>query len=125
MIDAFIESRSPNEWVLCQYWKTSHKEDILEYVLDPEGLDTTRFEIVATSVTIEQENLTSAFKLSFRTTQRVPIEKGTSLSRIVYGTPMVLWRDYLIGSYVKPQAMVHGIFLWSMIENSIFYFEVC
>ena len=125
VIDAFIESRSPNEWVLCQYWKTSHKEDILEYVLDPEGLDTTRFEIVATSVTIEQEKLTSPTKLSFRTIQRAPIDDRTSLSNGSFTTPMVLWRDYLIGSYVRPQPRTHGLFLWNMRENVIFYFEVC
>ena len=90
-----------------------------------DALDMTRFEIVATSVTFEQENLTSPIKLSFRTIRRVPIERGTSLPANVYASPMVLWRDYLIGSYVRPQLMIHGIFLWSLRENSIFYFEVC
>ena len=85
----------------------------------------TRFEIVATLVTFEQENLTSSIKVTFRTIQRAPIERGTSLSDYVSGSPKVLWRDYLIGSFVRSQARTHGIFLWSMRKNSIFYFEVC
>ncbi len=35
---------------------------------------------------------------------------------------MVLWRDYLLGSYFTATG---GLFLWSMTENSLFYFEVC
>ena len=85
----------------------------------------TRLELVATSVTFEQENLTSPIKLSFRTIRRVPIEKGTSLSGNAFNHPMVLWRDYVIGLYVKEPIRTYGIFLWSMRENSIFYFEVC
>ena len=38
---------------------------------------------------------------------------------------MALWRYYLIGPYFRPQSMTHGLFLWSMTENSVFYFEVC
>ena len=38
---------------------------------------------------------------------------------------MVLWRDYLMGSYVRAQSSTRGLFLWSMKENSVFYFEVC
>ena len=37
----------------------------------------------------------------------------------------VLWRDYLIGSFDMVPLSTYGIFLWSMRENSIFYFEVC
>ena len=85
----------------------------------------TRFEIVATSVTFEQESLTSPIKLSFRTIRSVPIEKEISVSNNSYTSPMVLWHDYLIGTYVEKQLRTHGIFLWSMRENSIFYFEVC
>jgi hypothetical protein len=80
---------------------------------------------VATSVTFEQENLISPIKLSFRTIQRVPVEKGISLSNSFSSSPMVLWRDYLIGSYFRAQPRTGGLFLWSMTENSIFYFEVC
>ena len=87
-------------------------------------MDTTSFEIVATLVTFEQENPASPTKLSFRTTQRVQIETGTSLSNNAFISPMVLWRDYLMGSYVRAQSRTHGLFLWSMSENSIFYFEV-
>jgi len=76
---------------------------------------------VATSVTFVQETLISPIKLSFRTTQRVPVEKGISLSN----NPMVLWRDYWIGSYFRAQPWARGLFLWSMTENYIFYFEVC
>ena len=84
-----------------------------------------RFEIVATSVTFEQENLTSPTKLSFRTIQRVTIEGGTSLSYISSESQLVIWRDYLIGSYDKAQPKTHGLFLWSIRENSVFFFEVC
>ena len=38
---------------------------------------------------------------------------------------MVLWRDYLIGSFARPQPRTRGLFLWNMRENSVFYFEVC
>ena len=94
------------------------------YILTTETFDTIRIEIVATSVTLEQENLTSPIKLSFRTIQKVPLEMGTSLSD---SFSTVLWRDYLIGSFVKARALPRtcGIFLWSMRENSILYFEVC
>ena len=85
----------------------------------------TRTEIVATSVTFEQENLTSPIKLSFTTTQRVLVEEGTSLSGNAYTHPTALWRGYLIGSYAREQPRTCGIFLWSMKENSLFYFEVC
>src|SRR5258706_16123863 len=87
-----------------------------------EALDTTRFEIVATSVTLEQENLISPIKLSFKTTQKVELEKEISLSNRFSDTPMALWCDYLIGTYF---GATDGLFLWSMTENSIFYFEVC
>ena len=80
---------------------------------------------MATSVTFEQENLTSPIKLSFRTIQRVPIERGTQISNISSSNPMVLWHDYLIGSFARPQPRTRGLFLWSMGENSVFYFEVC
>ncbi len=74
---------------------------------------------MATLVTFEQKNLISPIKLSFRTIQRAPLEKGTLF--VWVGMPMVLWRDYLIGSHFKATG---GLFLWSMTENSIFYFEV-
>ena len=80
---------------------------------------------MATSVIFEQENLISPTKLSFRTIQRVSIAKGTSLSDSFSSSPMILWRDYLIGAYVKTQPLTRGLFLWSMRDNSIFYFEVC
>ena len=80
---------------------------------------------MATSVTFEQENLISPIKLSFRIIQRVTIEKGTSLSNSSSTSPMVLWRDHLMGSYVRAEPRTHGLFLWNMRENSIFYFEVC
>ncbi len=85
-------------------------------------MDTTRFEIVATSVTFEQENLISPIKLSFQTIQSVPVEKGISLLNCFFSGPMALWRDYLIGLYFGATS---GLFSWSMTENSIFYFEVC
>ena len=85
----------------------------------------TRFEIVATLVTFEQENLISPIKLSFRTIQRVSIEKGPSLSNNSSTRPIALWRDYLIGSFARPQPRVRGLFLWNMKENTIFYFKVC
>jgi len=84
-----------------------------------------RFEIVATSVTFEQEDLISPIKLSFRTIQRAQVEKGAYLSDRFSKGPMVLWRDYLIGSYFKTQPGTGGLFLWSITDNSIFYFEVC
>ena len=84
-----------------------------------------RFEIVATSVTFEQENLISPTKLSFRTIQRVSMEKEPSLSNGSSTSPMVLWHDYLIGSFARAQSRTHGLFLWSMSANSLFYFEVC
>ena len=75
---------------------------------------------MATSVTFEQEDLISRIKLSFRTIRRAPLEKGSFSSR-----RMVLWRDYWIGSYSRAQPWTGGLFLWSMTEDSIFYFEVC
>ena len=74
---------------------------------------------MATLVILEQENLTSPIKLSFRTTRKVPLEMGTS------PRDGILWRDYFIGSFVGAQRRTGGIFLWSMRENSIFYFGVC
>ena len=85
----------------------------------------TRFEIVATLITFEQENLISPIKLSFRTIQRVLIENGYSYSNNCFTCPMVLWRDYLIGTFERPQPGTHGLFLWNMRENSLFYFKVC
>jgi len=82
-----------------------------------------RFEIVATSVTFEQEDLISPINLSFRTIQRVPIEKGAYLSNRLSKSPMALWRDYLIGSYSRAQPGTGGLLLWSITENSISYFE--
>ena len=88
-------------------------------MLSTETFDTIRIEIVATSVTLEQDNPTSPIKLSFRTTQRAPVEMATSL------LDPVLWRDYLIGTFrARAPPRTCGIFLWSMRENSIFYFEV-
>ena len=78
---------------------------------------------MATLVTFEQENLFSPIKLSFKTTQKIPVEKGISIS--VTFSSSVLWRDYWIGSYVRAQPWGRGLFLWSITENSIFYFEVC
>ena len=80
---------------------------------------------MATSVTFEQETLISQTRLSFRTIQRITIERETYLSRGFSNSQIILWRDYLIGSYVRVQSSAHGIFLWSMTENSVFYFEVC
>ena len=80
---------------------------------------------MATLVTFEQENLVSLIKLSFRTIQRVQIEKGICLSTCFFNNPMVLWHDYLIGTFSRQQPRTQGLFLWSMAENSIFYFEVC
>ncbi len=77
---------------------------------------------MATSVTFEQENLISPIKLSFRTIQGVTVAKEISHLNDVSHSPVVLWRDYLIVSYYKP---THGLFLWNMTENSLFYFEVC
>ena len=85
----------------------------------------TRFEIIATLVTFEQENLTSPIKLSFRTIQKLPIEKGISLKYNLFCTPTVLWHDYWIGSFMRAQPRTRGLYIWSMRENSIFYFEVC
>ena len=79
---------------------------------------------MATSVTFEQENLTSPIKLTFQTIQRLPVEKGISLTYTPSWSPMVLWRDHIIGSFVSMQLRTHGLFLWNMKENSIFYFEV-
>ena len=53
------------------------------------------------------------------------MEGGTSLLNSPYTSMIVLWRDYLIGSYVGAQPKTSGLFLWSMRENTIFYFEVC
>ena len=88
-------------------------------------MDTTRFEISATSVTFEQENLTSPIKLYFRAIQRVQVEEEIGLYDSFSGSPMVLWRDYLIGTFVRVRPTTRGLFLWDMRENSIFYFEVC
>ena len=52
------------------------------------------------------------------------MEKGTSVSNSFTSNPMVLWRDYLIGSFARPQPRTQGLFLWSIRGNSIFYFEV-
>ena len=130
VIGVFIESRSPNECVLC-HWKTDQGDKFSECVLAPryflttEALDTCRVEIVATSVTFEQENLISPITLSFRTVQRILVEKGISLGDNFSSSHMVLWRDYLIGSYFRVQPWSHGLFLWSMTEKCISYFEVC
>ena len=73
---------------------------------------------MATSVTVEQESITSPIKLSFRTTQKVLVDIGDP-----FGSHMVIWRDYLIGTYGKVQT--YGLFLWNLRENTTFYFEVC
>ena len=80
---------------------------------------------MATSVTFEQENLISPIKMSVRNIQRAKVEKGILLSSSFSCMPMVLWRDYLIGSYFRLRPWTGGLFLWSMTENTIFYFEVC
>ena len=85
----------------------------------------TRFEIVATSVTFEQESLTSPIKLSFRTIQKLPVGRGVSLSYSFSCSPTVLWHDYLIGSFTRAWPRTRGLYIWSLGENSIFYFEVC
>ena len=99
------------------------------YFLTTEALGTTRFEIVATSVTFQQENLSTPINLSFRIIQRLQTEKGITLSYSFYNNPIVLWREYLIGSFGAQasgaQARTRGLFLWSMTDNSILYFEVC
>ena len=94
------------------------------YVLAIEVLNTTRFEIVATLVSFEQDNLTSPIKSSFRTIQKVQVEKEIGLFDSFTGSPMVLWRDYWIGSFVRVRPTTYGLFLWNMRETSIFYFEV-
>ena len=95
------------------------------YVLTTEVLDTTRFEIAATLVTFEQENITSPIKLSHKTIQRLTVEKGINLTDGFSSRSTVLWRDHLIGSFDKTRLRTHGLFLWNMKENSIFYFDVC
>ena len=95
------------------------------YVLATDALNTTRFEIVATLVTFEQENLTSPIKSSFRTIQKVQVEKEVGLSDSFSGSPMVLWRDYWIGAFVRVRPTIRGLFLWNMRNNTICYFEVC
>ena len=95
------------------------------YVLNTEALDTTRLEIVATSVTFEQENPILPTTLSFRTIQRVPSETETYLLNSSSSDPMVLWRDYWIGSFAKPLPGTQGLVLWSMRESFLFYFQVC
>jgi len=81
----------------------------------------TGLEIVATSVTLEQENLTSPVTLSFSTIQRTPMEQVTSLY------PMVLiWCDYLIVSYSWVRSKrIYGLLLWSLRENVTSYIKVC
>ena len=95
------------------------------FVLTTDALGMTRFEIVATLVTFEQENLISPIRLSFRTIQKLPIERGITLLCCSSYNPTVLWRDYLIGSFARTQPRTYGLYIWSMGENSIFYFEVC
>ena len=80
---------------------------------------------MATLVAFEQENLTSPIKLSFRTIQKLPIAKEISLSYGLSGKLIVLWRDYLIGTFARTQPRACGLYIWSMGENTIFYFEVC
>ena len=80
---------------------------------------------MATSVTFEQESAISPTKWSFKTIQRVQTEPGTHLENSSSTSPMVLWWDYLIGSYSRPQRRTKGLFLWSTRDNSICYFEVC
>ena len=80
---------------------------------------------MATLVTLEQKNLTSPIKLTFRTIQRVPVKRGTSLPNSFSTGSMVLWHDYLIGPFVRTRLRTQGLFLWNTKENSIFYFEVC
>ena len=129
VVGVFIESRSPNECVLC-HWKNDQWDNIsecvlaLRYFLTTEALDTGRFEIVATSVTFEQESLNSPITLSFRVIHRIPVQKGISLGNNFSDSLMVLWRNHLIGSYVRVQPWSHGLFLWSMTEKYILYFEV-
>jgi len=77
----------------------------------------TGLKIVATSVTLEQENLTSPVTLSFRTIQRAQIEQGTSFYAMA-----LIWRDYLIGSYHNKRT--YGLMLWSLRENVTSYVEV-
>ena len=38
---------------------------------------------------------------------------------------MVLWHDYLIASFARREPVTDGLLLWSMRENTVFYFEVC
>ena len=91
---------------------------------------------MATSVTFEQENLTSPIRLSFRTIQKLPIGNEITLSHKSPCNPTVLWRDYLIGSFSSRGRLdnrpmwtinwrIYGLYIWSLAENSIFYFEVC
>lgn len=89
-----------------------------------EAFDRAWYEIVATSVAVEQESITSPVKLSFRTTQRVPVSKGIFFNNH-RGSPMVIWRDYLIWVYAIPKELTYGLFLWNLRENTTFYFEVC
>ena len=87
-----------------------------------EAFDRTWLEIVATSVTVEQENVTSPVELSFRTTQELLVEKDTFIVNL-QGSSMVIWHDYLIGAYGKGRTC--GLFLWNLRENTTLYFEVC
>lgn len=77
---------------------------------------------MATSVTVEQESITSPIKLSFRTTQRVPIE-GTALIENLCGDAMMRWHDYFIGMCANMRT--YALVLWNLRENTTFYFEVC
>ena len=127
MTDAFIESRSSNRWLLC-HWKTNRADNTGGYVHpaifftpNTNASDRSGFEIVVTSVTLEQESLTSPIKLTFRTTHKTPVENETSLS----SGPMVMWRDCLIAPYIRARnRRTYGLFLWSLRDNATFYFTV-
>jgi hypothetical protein len=123
--DALIESRAPNHWVLC-HWKISGYVPLVNHILtSTKASHRTGFEIVATSVTLEQKCLNSPIMLSFSTIQRTLLEKDTSLS-YSSNSSMMVWRDYLIGPYRRARnKLTYGLLLWSLRENVISYFEVC
>lgn len=94
------------------------------YILSTKAFD--RTELVAISVTLEQESLASPIQLSFKTIQEVLM--GMEIFPLVdtSGRLMVMWSDYVIGSYARSQNnLTFGLFLWNLRENSTFYFEVC
>jgi hypothetical protein len=74
------------------------------------------------SVTIEQGNITSSVSLLFKTIGRTPLEKEIELQDL----NMVIWQDYLIGSYIRTRnKKSYGLLVWNIKETAPYYFEVC